>query len=44
MMIPRRREDCEDCKYDDTKEKIGLGGEERTGRIANMILPRRSED
>ena len=25
MMIPRRREDCEDCKYHDTKEKRGLG-------------------
>ena len=26
MMIPRRREDWEDRKYDDTKEKRGLGG------------------
>ena len=24
MMIPRRREDWEDCKYDETKEKRGL--------------------
>ena len=37
MMIPRRSEDWDDCKYDDTKEK-------KTGRIANMMIPRSRED
>ena len=52
-MIPRRREDLSMIAYyDDTKEKRGLledqiscyQGEERTVRIANIMIPRRRED
>ena len=38
IMIPRRREDCDDCKYDDTKKKRGLDD------CKYAMIPRRRED